>query len=246
MMRHGSILALVFAFASALGRAGSSDTSWVANDVSVLQTMPGQDGSEQSRLETGENGDTRITFDLRGGGKHAEGTIVIVADRWMLIQGFTPRPGVEIDEMDIAILNCQLVVRLLEAALPKGPPAPGTPARFSVSEKIKPIQVGTPSAFGEYGPPWTVDGTVDVPSKDAPANYQLMFTYFSEGHSTTMKLVGRVGSALLSLPDATPLAGWAVHRLGHHQHESSNSTGTDQSARPETSPAATIGDLRKN
>lgn len=245
MNRTWSMLALVLAFVPAIGRTGSGATSWLANDVSTLQTMPGWDGSEQSRLEVGENGDTRITFDLRGGGKQTEGTIVVVADRWMLIRGFTPGPGVEIDELDIAVLNCQLVVRLLEAALPEGPPVPGIPVHVSVSEKVRPVQVATPSAFGEYGPPWTLDGTVDVPTKGAPANYQLIFSYLSEGRGTTMKLVGRVGSALLSLPDSMPLEGWAVHSLGHHQHDSSNSKGHDQSAPPDTSPPATIGDLRK-
>ena len=56
----------------------------------------------------------------------------------MLTQGFTPTPGAEIDEMDAAALTSQLVIRLLSAVLPKGPPTPGSLPHVSHSEKGKP------------------------------------------------------------------------------------------------------------
>src|SRR4030081_2855722 len=116
MTRHLSILAFTLAFAIVFWpvHAASGGSVWVAKDISVIQTVPGQDGAANTRLEIGANGDARITVDIRDGSSRTKGTIILVAGRWMLTQGFTPTPGAEIDSMDIAGLNSQLVMKLLE------------------------------------------------------------------------------------------------------------------------------------
>jgi len=245
MIRSLPVLIFLLVLAPASDYAASRETAWTAKDISVVQTIPGDSGSENSRLEIGTGGDARITFDFRHGGSSTKGTIILVSGRWMLTQGFDPGPGVEIDEMDIAALNSQLVMRLLEASLPKGPPAPGSPIAISASEGASPIQVATSSASGEYGPPWKVSGTVGVSAVGAPATYKLRFTFTDEGHSRTMNLVGTVGATSASLPDSLPLSGWAVHRLGPYQQQSPNGTTLDYGAKPQTSTADTLGDLRK-
>ncbi|MDB6086279.1 MAG: hypothetical protein JWN43_4160, partial [Gammaproteobacteria bacterium] len=160
-----SILALALAFVMiAPAHAASERPVWIAKDISVIQTVPGQDDVANTRLEIGANGDTRITVDIRDGSSRTKGTIILIGGRWMLTQGFTPTRGAEIDLMDVASLNSQLVVKLLESGLPKGPLIPGSPQNVAHSDNADPIEVATSTASGQYGAPWTVDGTVTVES----------------------------------------------------------------------------------
>lgn len=246
--RHHSILALTCAFAMVLpGHAASGGSDWVAKDISVIQTVPGQDGAANTHLEVGASGDARITLDIRDGSNRTKGTIILIAGRWMLTQGFTPTRGAEIDLMDVASLNSQLVMTLLESGLPKGPPIPGTPHKVAYSDKANPITVTTSSASGQYGAPWTVDGTVTVESAGAPAFYQLSFTFTDQGRPVTMKLSGRVAdpSTVVSFPDSMKLGGWAIHKIGPYQQQYPGGTTLDFGARPETPKATTVGELRK-
>src|SRR5579863_4228663 len=175
---HSSIFALTLTFTMVFSPvdAASGGPAWVARDISVIQTEPGQDGSLNTRLEIGANGDARITVDIRDDRSRTKGTIILIGGRWMLTQGFTPTPGAEIDSMDVAGLNSQLVMKLLESALPNGPPIPGPPQHVAYSDETNPITVATSSASGQYGTPWAVAGTVTVESSGAAASYKLSFT----------------------------------------------------------------------
>jgi len=249
MTRHLLILALMLAFAMGPSRGHTADGGavWVAKDVSVVLTMPGQDGAANTRLEVGANGDARITVDIREGSSRTKGTIVLIAGRWMLTQGFAPTPGAEIDEMDAAALTSQLVMKLLAAGLPKGPPAPGSPQHVSFSEKANPIQVATTSASGEYGPPWSIDGTVSVKAPGAPATYRFLFTFSDQGRAMTMNLVGSVAdsSPPVSFPDSMTLSEWTIHRIGSYQQQLPDGTKFDYGARPQTPKVTSVGELRK-
>jgi hypothetical protein len=247
--RQFSMLVLFVALAtgSSLGNAANNELSWVAKDVSASLTVPGQQGASNTRLEVGENGDARVTFDVLEGSNHTKGTIILIAGRWMLTQGFTPTPGEEIDEMDAAALTAQLVMKLLEAGLPKGPPAPGTSRHVSYSEKTSAIKVSTTSASGEYGPPWSVNGTVTVQAPGSPANYRLNFKYSDEGHTVNMNLEGNVADtkSVVSFPDSMPLSGWTIQNVGPYQERSPDGTKVDYGARAQIPKATTVGELRK-
>jgi hypothetical protein len=175
------------------------------------------------------------------------GAIILVAGRWMLTRGFTPAPGAEIDEMDTAALTSQLVIKLLEAALPNGPPAPGSPRHVSFSEKANPIEVATTSASGEYGPPWSIDGTVTVQAPGAVATYRLLFNFSAGGRPVSMKLAGSVAetSTLVNVPDSMALSGWTIHKVGPYQQQMSDGTKLDYGARSQALKATTVGELRK-
>lgn len=248
MIRHLLVLTLTLACAmkSSWGHTADGGAIWVAKDISVVLTVPGQDGAANTRLEVGANGDARITFDIREGHSRTKGTIILIAGRWMLTQGFAPTPDAEIDEMDAAALTTQLVMRLLEAGLPKGPPTPGSPQHVSLSEKANPIQVATTSASGEYGPPWSIDGTVSVRAAGAPATYRLRFTFSDQGRATTMNLSGSVAdpSPPVSFPDLMTLSEWTIHKIGPYQQQLPDGTRYDFGARPQTPKATTVGELR--
>src|ERR1700722_840817 len=249
MTRPHLILALTVALAmGSSGNHAADAAAWVAKDVSVILTVPGQDGAANTRLEIGANGDARVTVDTREGSSHTKGTIILIAGRWMLTQGFAPTPGAEIDEMDAAALSTQLVMKLLEAGLPNGPPTPGSPQHVSFSERTTALQVATTSASGEYGAPWSIDGTVSVKAPGAQATYRLRFTFSNEGHAATINLAGTVADDAtppVSFPDSMTLSDWTIHKIGPYQQQLPDGTRYDYGARPQTPKATTVGELRK-
>jgi hypothetical protein len=237
-----AILALILTVCpTALPAAGSA--AWTPNDISVSRTVAGQLESAGTHFEIGANGDARITVDLRTEGMRTRGTILLINGRWMLAQGFTGAAGREIEALDAAALNSQLVIVLLTAALPNGPPAPGAPQHVRVAEKNNPIKIATASRSAEYLAPWTVVGSVTVPVAEAPASYQFSFTYSEEGLARTIDFAGSVGNlkSPLEFPDSMKLAGWKIHRLPSPEGSSSH---PEEAAHRATTRAATLGELR--
>jgi hypothetical protein len=229
---------LILAAVPAAARAEGSP-AWAPNDISVSQTVAGRPGSAGTHFEVGANGDARITVDLRDGSTHTTGTILLVGGRWMLTRGFTSAGKKEIEALDVAALNSQLVIVLLTAALPGGPPAPGPAQHVRFAEKANPIRIATATASAEYGAPWTVTGSVTVSGANAPASYQLSFTSSEQGVARTVEFAGSAGDAMppIDLPDSMKLAGWKVHRLG----ASTEASPADNRPAPK---AATLGELR--
>jgi hypothetical protein len=241
-----SMLALLIATEPPAARAETT-AAWSPNDISVSQSVPGQAGSASSRFEIAQTGDARITVDRRDGSTHATGTVLLIGGRWMITQGFAASPGKEVESLDLAVLNSQLVVVLLTAALPNGPPAPGPPQHVRFAEKTNPIRIATASTSAEYLAPWTVVGTVTVPAAEAPPAYQLSFTYSDQGVSRTVDFAGNAGKAKspLEVPDSMRLAGWKIRRLPQSPQQSLNPAGPESAALPAIPKAATVGELRQ-
>ena len=248
-VRRLAVLALITAAPTgALLAAGSA--AWTPDDIRVSRTEPGRPGSMSTHFEIAPNGDARIAVELRDDGTRSAGTILLIAGRWMLTQGFTANAGNagrEIEALDAAALNSQLVIVLLTAALPGGRPAPGPPQNVRFAEKGKPIQITTASTSAKYGAPWTVTGSVTVPQADAPAAYQLSFTYSDAEGARTIELAGSVATATspLELPDAMKLAGWKVRRLGPTPGSPASGAQPGAGTPPALPKAATVGELRE-
>ena len=237
-MMRALLLGVVLIGSAAPAAPGAEGAAaWTPNDISVSQTEAVRAGVANTRFEVAPSGDARIAVDLREGASHIKGTILLIAGRWMLTQGFATAAGKEIDALDVATLNSQLVIVLLTAVLPSGPPAAGAPQHVRFAEKNQPIRMETASKSADYHAPWTVSGSVTMPAAAAPVSYQLSFTYSQEGVARTLDFAGTVATvrAPLELPDAMKLAGWKVRRLG------ADSGGT-HSALP---TAATLGELRR-
>ena len=245
-LRH-SILAFTALIVIPSAYAKDGQPSWEAKDISVVETVPGENNITDTRVEIGANGDARINVNVRDGNSHTKGSILLIAGHWMLTQGFTPTEGAEIDLMDVANLNAQLVLKLLAFALPKGPPIPGLPQRVNYSDSANPIEVATSSASGQYDAPWEVDGTVTVESLSAPAVYRLTFAFTNQGLPVTLNLAGRVADSatLVFFPDSMKLRGWAVHKIGPSQERHPDGVTLDFAARPNAPKATTVGELRR-
>lgn len=240
------MLALLIATAPAAAFAAAA-AAWSPDDIHVSRSSPGQPGSAGSRFEIAQNGDARITVERREGSTHATGTIILIGGRWMLTQGFAAAPGKELESLDLAVLNSQLVVVLLTAALPDGPPAAGAPQHVRFVEKTNPIRIATATSATEYLAPWTVVGTVTVPAADAEATYQLSFTYSDQGLSRTLDFAGSVGDAQspLDFPDSMKLAGWKVRRLPQSLESSFTAADPESAPHPGAPQPATLGKLRQ-
>jgi len=241
MLRRGAILLLALSAGPAAARTTDvRAAAWTPNDISVTQTLPGQEGGASSRFQVGENGDARIEVTLRSGSTQTAGTILLIAGRWLLAQGFDATPAQEIDALDTAALNSQLVIVLLTAALPKGPPDPGAPQRVNFTEKGYPIHIATATASREYGAPWTVEGTVSVQAARAPTTFRLSFSYSDQGRPMTNVFAGSVASSEppVYLPDSMKVTGWTIRRIGAHQERR-------PAAGAAVPKAATVGDLRR-
>jgi hypothetical protein len=246
-VRAIALLALTFAALPAAAHLGEGSAAWAPNDIHVAQSETGRAVTTSTHFEIAANGDARIAIEQRDDGAHLSGTILLIGGRWMLSQGFTSRAGKEIEALDAAALSSQLVIVLLTAALPTGPPAPGPPQHVRFAEKAKPIRIATASTSAEYRAPWTVTGSVAVPEAGAPASYQLSFTYSDEGAARTLDFAGSVASdkSPLDLPDSMKLAAWKVRRLGTTPDSSSTDIPPDAAAHRAHPKVATLGELRQ-
>jgi hypothetical protein len=238
-VRRLALLALIPAAAPAAAPLAEGSAAWAPDDIRVTQTETGRPASVSTRFEVAANGDARIAVELRNDGTRTAGTILLIGGRWMLTQGFSAKAGQEIEALDAAALNSQLVIVLLTAALPAGRPAPGPAHHVRFAEKANAIRIATASKSAEYHAPWTVTGSVTVPEADAPASYQLSFTYSNEGAARTIDFAGSVASdkSPLDLPDSMKLAGWKVGRLGTTPESSPTGHGPPK--------VATLGGLRQ-
>jgi len=245
-MRQLAMLALITAAAPAGAQPASGAATWAPDDIRVSRTEPGQPGSASTHFEVSPNGDARIAVELRDDGARTTGTILLIAGRWMLTRGFASRAGKEIEALDAAALNSQLVIVLLTAVLPGGRPAPGPPQQVRFAEKAKPIRIATASTSAEYHAPWTVTGSVTVPEADAPASYQLSFTYSQEGVARTFDFAGSVADAksALDLPDSMKVEGWKIRKLSTTPQSSSSGTQSGDGAQHALPKVATLGELR--
>jgi hypothetical protein len=241
-----SMLALLIATAPAAAFAAAA-AAWSPDDIHVSRSIPGEPGSAGSHFEIAQNGDARITIERREASTHATGTIVLIAGRWMLTQGFAAAPGKELESLDLAVLNSQLVVVLLTAALPDGPPLPGSSQHVRFVEKTNPIRIVTATSASEYLAPWTVVGTVTVPAADAEATYQLSFTFSDQGLSRTVDFTGSVGNVRspLDFPDSMKLAGWNIRRLPQSLESSLTAADPESARHPGAPQPATLGKLRQ-
>lgn len=228
----GLLLVLAAGLVASVRPAGAAD-AWAADQVSVTETLEGQPGEVTTLFEKARNGDVRITVDLSDGRRRTHGVVLVVAGKWLLSRDL-PQAARPLDYVDAAALNSQLVLALLRAGAPQGPPDAGRTATVAVTEPTRSIHVSTSTASGDFAAPWNLSGSLTVQSRNAPADYRLMLRYHAEDRDLTMHLTGTAGNAAqpFDLADDTPLSGWALHRLSGHRM-------------PGEETAVTVGALRK-
>ena len=219
--------------------------AWSVRNIEVTETAPPIPGAEATQLSVADDGDAQISIDVTDGKEQTKGLILVISGRWMVTKGLTLQRGSETNLMDIAALNSQLVMALLNTTLPQGPPGPGESVKVEHTETQRALRVGTSSGSGEYGVPWKVSGTVSVASADAPTVFQLDFVFSSREDKEAAHLSGQVSrpQPAVSIPDSLPLSGWAVYSIGPHQESTPDGPKVKYGA-VAAADAATVGELR--
>lgn len=241
---------------SAAGQEGGSSTTGCVQvpawseftGGSMNEISEGQDYEFSWTFEIGTDHDSLIAIDNRYGSERARGSIMVVSGRVLASHGLDLKAGYEIDTLDSAILSFRLVRELLQCALPKGPGSVDADEVVQYSEQVNPIRVGTPSAFGQFSAPWSVEGRVRRLNGDT-LSYALSFTYIASpdnGNQARMSLSGnwRQGENAARFPDAMTFRDWKIHRIGPITRVSGNRTIYDYGADPVEERFATLGDLR--
>lgn len=211
-------------------------------------TVPGQpDFSIYQGSFDKDTGDIQIDVEISQAGAIKNGKIMMIGGRVMTTRGPITDPGYEIDALDGAILQLQLVTKLLGRAIPEGPATIKSSQHFDYSDSKTGVQIATPSAGGMMPAPWRVVGELKRGQADV-VGFDLAFTSPSrEGKGTTaMSFSGKLFNALnTKIDDKMELASWNLFGVGPQSRKQGDATIIDYSAAPETSTYKTVADVRK-
>lgn len=154
-------------------------------------------------------GDLLIRSELVEPGEVAQGDILLVANRAVLLRGYGPNAEGEVS-FDAPALMMQLAVRLLERAEPAGPSAITGRRQVKVEDAINYINLDTGVAAGGFPAPWNVQGTI-WPQADSQRRFDLVFTFNTAGaagaeeEQSQMRLVGVADYAASEFPLAADM-----------------------------------------
>lgn len=228
----------------------AAESSWVeGNDTTVTVEIAEQSYVGQWRFFFSENRDLRIELSERNGEEVRKGQILLISGRVMVTKGLELKSGYEIDVLDIAALNLQLVMQLLQRVYPSGPDSLAGSYEAEKSDIETGIHVATTSASGTYGPPWRVKSQLNR-IEDNVIEYDLEFAVGGgegNGKDSELHLSGRWkrDKAGRSIDNETEIKGWKVYYLGPYQREIDGGTIFDYGAQPQDVEFETIGELRK-
>ncbi len=154
-------------------------------------------------------GDLLIRSELVEPGEVAQGDILLVANRAVLMRGYGPDDAGQIS-FDAPALMMQLALRLLERAEPAGPSAITGRRQVKVEDAINYINLDTGVAAGGFPAPWSVQGTI-WPQADSQRRFDLVFTFNTAGaagaeeEQSQMRLVGVADYAASEFPLAADM-----------------------------------------
>lgn len=242
-----SILVTVFVMVAALGPllAGAGQDEWQRGNRVKLRPG-GFDGQTLITMEMGPGGDVWIRQEEKATGNKAPTgvTLLLVGGKAIAVTGGELSNGGELDLLDRAGLQLQLVEHLLARAYPEGPASVSGHEKIAIKEKQEPIRLGTTGSKGYFSPPWSASG-VATPLAQNKIGFDFTFTFAPEApkkqKARTLKFAGiwQHDSREPHFDDHLPLGGWKVYLLGTREGEQGK-IGTVP-----TSDYSTLGDLRQ-
>jgi hypothetical protein len=207
------LLTLVFTDAAAAPL--TPDVQWKdPSSVQLEVDFPGNGYHASWDLHRCACGDLLIRSELSTPEGVAQGEILLVANRAVLVRGYSADDAAEIS-FDAPALMMQLTLRLLERAEPAGPSAISDRRQVDVEDAINYINLDTGAAAGGFPPPWRVQGAI-WPQAETQRRFDLVFS-FNAGGATggeqdqgEMKLAGVAEYAATAFPLAEDmkLKGW--------------------------------------
>lgn len=213
----------------------------------------GFDGKTLITMEIGQGGDVWIRQETKEKDRVAALTLLLVGGKAVAVAGGELPSGTELEILDRAGLQLQLVEHLLSRAYPDGPASVNGHEKISVQEKKEPIQIGTTGSKGYFSPPWSVAGHA-TPLAAGKVGFDFTFSFAPEkskekenkktnkAKSNKLKFAGiwQRDPRAPNFDDRLPLAGWKVYLLGTRGGER-----TAQYGAVPTEEHKTLGELRQ-
>jgi len=224
-------------------------TAWQEfNRFSLKVTTPGQPGySIYKGSFDKETSDIQIDVENFQSDSINKGKILMIGGRIMATRGPITEPGYEIDALDGAILQLQLVTKLLGRAIPEGPGKITSALHVDYTDPQIGIQIATPSAGGMIQAPWSVIGELKRGQGNS-IEYDLTLTFRgseAKGKST-MSFSGKLFNGEgTKIDDKMSLAVWNVFGVGPQSRKQDGSAFIDYSGAPESITYKTVADVRK-
>lgn len=224
-----------------IAQAGQDE--WVqGNRIKVR--LGGFQGRSLITMEIGQNGDILVRREEKTHDAVSAVTLLLVNGQALAVTGAHLPSGKELEILDAAGLQVQLVEHLLSRAYPAGPSSVKGHEKMSIRERKEPIRIGTTGAKGYFSAPWSVSGEAKelAPEK---IGFELRFSFKpeeSKKKTETLTFAGiwhRDGRAP-RFDDRLPLQGWQIYLLATRSNESQ----ADYAAVP-TDGYPTLGDLRQ-
>jgi hypothetical protein len=219
----------------------------------------GFDGQTLVTMEIGAGGDVWIRQEAKE--KEKDGvaalTLLLVGGKAVAVVGGELRSGAELEILDRAGLQLQLVEHILSRAYPDGPDSVNGHEKIAVKEKKEPIQIGTTGSKGYFSPPWSVIGQA-TPLATGKVGFDFTFSFAAEksnekpnkkANKKTNKLkpsklkfagIWQRDPRTPHFDDRLPLEGWKIYLLGTRSGEHPTQYGAVLTEKYET-----LGDLRQ-
>lgn len=262
LLRHSVplvLLAVAFSVTPVYG-AGRCDldricavgSPWFDLAYSEVRTRA-RDSSFSATMTMMLRDDVRVRYHTASQGQPNDGELLLIGGEFLALKGGSIEPGYEIDLIDGPALMLQTVVSLLDFALPEGPAMVKSEKTIASQETKRRVAVATASASAEYGPPWSVAGTLRRESSGLLA-FDLTFTFVpldplgrdTQQQAQSMHLSGRLdySTKRAELPNDFSLAGWRVLGLGPQTRKEGQATMLDFGANAKAEAYQTVGEVR--
>jgi hypothetical protein len=193
-----------------------------------------------------ETNDIQVDVETTQGGKSTQGKLLMIGGRILATQGPITKPGYEIDALDGAVLEWQLVTKLLARVAPQWIASDEASKQINYSETKDGVHIATASAEGMIQAPWHLVGELTRRESNSIA-YDLTLTSpgFRGEKENTLVFSGKFQSDSSSkISDELSLKDWTVFGIGPQSRTQGGSTTFDYSAAA-TSAYRTVADVRK-
>jgi hypothetical protein len=208
----------------------------------------GFDGHSLITMEIGPGGDVLIRQEAKEKNEVTTLTLLLVGGKAVAVSGGELSPGGELEVLDRAGLQLQLVEYILGRAYPDGPASLQGHEKMAIQEKKDPIRIGTTGSKGYFSPPWSVVGQA-TPLAPGKIGFDFTFSFAPEKSKEKMKKksaklkfagIWQRDPRTPNFDDRLPLTGWKVYLLGTRTGEHSETFGVVP-----TENYKTLGDLRR-
>jgi hypothetical protein len=206
----------------------------------------GFDGQTLITMEIGQGGDVLIRQEAKEKSEVTALTLLLVGGKAVAVSGGELPSGGDLEVLDRAGLQLQLVEHILGRAYPAGPDSVPGHEKMAIQEKKEPIRIGTTGSKGYFSPPWSVVGQA-TPLASGKVGFDFTFSFAAEKSKEKKKKPAKLKFAGIwqrdprtpNFDDRLPLTGWKVYMLGTRAGEQAASYGAVPAENYNT-----LGDLR--